>query len=129
MKKPAQSIASPEALNKRLQKTSPATWAVLFGVIAILIGFFAWSFVAKIPVKLTGSASLVANKASLHIKEKDLAKVEVGQKVYILEQVGEVISKNGDTIIASPFNLADGEQYTYTLVVRELHPINFLIGG
>lgn len=129
MKKPVQSIASPEALNKRLQKTSPATWAVLFGVIALLIGFFAWSFFATISVKLTGSASVVSNQASLQIKEKDLAKVNVGQKVYILEQVGEVISKEGNTIIASPFNLNDGEQYTYTLVVRELHPINFLIGG
>ena len=91
MKKPVQSIASPEALNKRLQKTSPATWAVLFGVIALLIGFFAWSFFATISVKLTGSASVVSNQASLQIKEKDLAKVNVGQKVYILEQVGEVI--------------------------------------
>ena len=128
MKKPVQSIASPEALNKRLQKTSPATWVVLIGVIAVLVAFFAWSFVTKISVELTGSASLVANEASLKIKEKDLGKIEVGQKVYILEQEGKVISKDGDKVIASPFNLADGEQYTYTLFV-EFRPISFLIGG
>lgn len=127
MKKKNISIASPDELNKHLQYTSPTTWIVLGATIAILIAFFAWSFIYKIKVKLTGTANIVGGEVSLNVEESSLNKLKVGQKVYISELEGEILSfyDNGQPHVTT-FDLDNGE-YTYCIVINEVRPIDFLL--
>ena len=128
MKKHKSNISSPEELNKHLQKNSPMTWIVLFLVIAILLGFFVWSFLFKMKIKLTGKATVQDHVVTLHVKDTDLSKLAVGQTVYILDQEGKILSFNDDKQpVVSSFNLEDNE-YTYKVFIGEKRPIEFLIG-
>ena len=127
MKKENVAIASPDALNKHLQHSSPLTWVTLGSVIAIILGFFVWSGIYKLPIKLSGLASVANGQASLTVEEKAKEKLEVGTKVYILDQVGELsFDEEGDPIVLN-LNLGDG-QYTYRtdIVIAEMRPIQYL---
>ena len=57
--------------------------------------------------------------------EKPQDKLKVGQKVYILDQVGEIVSIRDRQPVVSSFSLVDGE-YEYTLI-NEMRPIDFLV--
>ena len=128
MKKQVQTISSPEELNKHLQRTSPSTWIVLGSVVGLLLGFFVWSFVYKFKTKITGSATIVSQEVTLNVSGADLSKLEVGQKVYINDKEGEILSfyDNGQPKVSS-FTLSDGT-YSYTIFLKEMRPIDFLIG-
>ena len=127
MKKQQIKISNPDEFNKYLQHTSPMTWIVLGLTIALMIAFFAWSFLFKVKIKLTGQAEVTSGAVTLHIKDSDLNKLEVGQKVCIKNLEGEIISFLDDQPVVSNFALDNGE-YTYTLVLKETRPINFLLG-
>ena len=128
MKKKDISVSNPDELNKHLQHTSPITWLVLGLVTAMIISFFVWSFIYKIPIKLLGQASISSGEVTLVVKDKDLNKLEVGQPVYILDKQGEILSFNDDKQpVISHFDLADGD-YEYKIVLKETRPIDFLIG-
>ena len=127
MKKSQIKISSPEEFNKHLQHNSPFVWIILFVVIAIMISFFAWAILYKLTVKLTGKADIVSGEVTLHIKDSDLNKLEIGQKVVIKDKEGEIISFNDDQPVVSTFALPDDE-YTYTIILRQARPIDFLLG-
>ena len=120
-------ISSPDEINKHLQSTSPFTWIILIAVIALLIAFFTWSFVYKLTVKITGKADISSGAVTLHLSNADLNRLQVGQKVYIEDKEGEILSFNDKTPTVSTFDLSDGE-YTYTLIVGQMRPIDFLLG-
>ena len=128
MKKKAQTISNPEELNKYLQRTSPSTWIVLGLIVTILLGFFVWSFVYKFKTKITGLATITSGEATLNVNNADLGKLEVGQKVYINDKEGEILSfyDNGQPKV-SAFTLDNGT-YTYTIFLKEMRPIDFVIG-
>ena len=126
MKKHVESISSPDELNKHLQYTSPVTWIVLGLTICILLGFFVWSYFARIVEKIKGIATIKDGEVTLVIDDSKKDKIVVGQKVYILEQVGEILEVNNGQPLVSSFNLDDGN-YVYTIVVKEIRPIDFLI--
>lgn len=120
-------ITNPDELNKHLQYTSITTWIVLGAVILSLAGLFAWSFIYKIQEKITGKASISSGAVTLTIEESQKPRLSVGQKVYIADKVGEIKSINDGNPVVSLFDLEDGSNYTYTIVVKEMRPIDFLI--
>ena len=120
------SITNPDELNKCRQYTSPTTWIILGVVILSLASLFAWSFMYKIQEKITGMASIINGEVTLTISDVNRSKLAVGQKVYIADKVGEILSFDDNTPVISLFDLVD-DDYTYTIVVNELRPIDFLI--
>ena len=126
MKKNNKNITNPDELNKNLQYSSPVTWIVLISAVFLLVGFFVWSSIYKIQVKLTGTANIVGGEVTLQIDEQKLDELEKGQKVYISGVEGEILSFNDNQPVISTFALADGE-YAYYIVIKELKPIDFLL--
>ena len=120
------SFSNPDEFNKHLQYTSVTTWVILGAVILSLTALLVWSFVYKIQDKITGKAVITSGEAALVVEESQKSRLAVGQKVYIADKVGEILSIEDGTPIISLFDLADNE-YTYTIVVREIKPIEFLI--
>ena len=120
-------ITNPDDLNKHLQYTSPTTWIILGVVILCLAGLFTWSFIYKIQEKITGKASISSGAVTLTIEESQKPRLAVGQKVYIADKVGEIKSIDDGNPVVSLFDLEDGSNYTYTIVVKEMRPIDFLI--
>ena len=120
-------ISNPDELNKHLQYTSITTWIVLGAVILSLTALLVWSFVYKIQDKITGKAVITSGEAALVVEESQKSRLAVGQKVYIADKVGEILSINDGNPVVSLFDLEDGSNYTYTIVVKEMRPIDFLI--
>jgi len=127
MNKDKISISSPDDLNSHLQRTSIITWLTLILVILVLGAFFVWASIVKIPVKVTGDAHIQNGNVTLHVEEKDLEKLKVGQTVYILEVKGEILSieEDGQPVVSS-FDLPD-QDTKYTILIEEIRPIEFLL--
>ena len=126
MKKKNKTITNPDELNKSLSYSSPITWITLSTVIILLIGFFVWSFIYKIQIKVSGLATINSGNVTLHVDDSDLSSLKQGQYVYISGQKGEIISINeaDKQPVVSSFSLDDGE-YNYYIVIGEKKPIDF----
>lgn len=127
MKKNNKTITNPDELNKNLQYSSPITWIILTSVVFLLLGFFVWSCIYSITFKLTGMASINEGQVTLVIEERSISKLQVGQKVYIAGQEGEILSIKDDHPVVSTFSLQDGD-YEYSIVIGEKKPVEFLLG-
>lgn len=125
MKKTNSTISNPDELNKYLQHSSIVTWLILGLVSVILVGLFVWASIYKLKIKLTGKAIITDEIATLNVGESDLSKLKEGQIVYISGKEGLLSFDNSGKPI-SQFELADGE-YTYSIILKEVKPINFLI--
>ena len=125
MKKQKIKISNPDEINKHLQHTSPATWIILGLVTILVVSFFIWSALYKLTIKIIGKADITSGSVTLHIKDADLNKLAVGQKVYIKDKEGKIISFLDEQPVVSSFDLIDGE-YTYKVVIKEMKPIDFL---
>ena len=119
-------ISSPEKLNDYLKATSIFTWILLGIVIFCLLGIFIWSFSAKITYKIEGEARINGGILSIEIDEKRLNELSVGQVVYVgaCEGVIKSIGEDNKPIIGG-INLEDGE-YSYTIILKTIHPIEYL---
>ena len=119
-------ISSPEKLNDYLKATSIFTWILLGIVIFCLLGIFIWSFSAKITYKIEGEARINGGILSIEIDEKRLNELSVGQVVYVgsCEGVIKSIGEDNKPII-SGIDLEDGE-YSYTIILKTIHPIEYL---
>ena len=120
-------ITNPDELNKHLQYTSISTWIILGAVILSLAGLFTWSFIYKIQEKITGKALISSGVVTLNVEESQKPRLATGQKVYIADKVGEILSFDDGNPVVSLFDLEDGSDYTYTIVIKEMRPIDFLI--
>lgn len=128
MKKEQTSVSNPDELNKYLQRSSFVVWLILGIVASILIAFFVWSMIYKVKVKISGLADISGGEVTLHVEEKSLNQLEVGQKVYIQNQELEISSfDDNKQPIVTKSTLEDGE-YPYYIVIKEAKPIEFLIG-
>lgn len=127
MSKKNVTISNPDELNKHLQYSSPVTWIILSLVILLIAGFFTWSALYKLDVKVSGNATISGGVATLNVNDDSLSKLEVGQKVYISKQEGEILSfdENKQPVVSN-FPIGDGE-YSYYIVIKQIRPINFLI--
>ena len=119
-------ISSSEKLNDYLKATSIFTWILLGIVIFCLLGIFIWSFSAKITYKIEGEARINGGILSIEIDEKRLNELSVGQVVYVgsCEGVIKSIGEDNKPII-SGIDLEDGE-YSYTIILKTIHPIEYL---
>lgn len=128
MKKSVTNITNPEDLDKALKHTSLMTWISLGIVAALLVSFFVWSLLYKIAIKITGIANINSNEVTLHVEKSHLSELMVGQKVFIKDQEGEILSIKVDgQPTVSKMTLADGE-YPYYIVIKQVRPFDFLIG-
>lgn len=127
MKNNNKTITNPDELNKNLQYSSPIIWIILTSVVFLLLGFFVWSCIYSITLKLTGMASINEGQVTLVIEERSIRKLQVGQKVYIAGQEGEILSIKDDQPVISTFSLQDGD-YEYYIVIGEKKPVEFLLG-
>ena len=127
MKKEKGSISSPNELDKYLQHSYPLTWVILGIVTALLIAFFVWSAVYKLEIKLTGNALVSGGEATLEVDDASLDKLKEGQKVYVSNQEGLLSFNDEHKPIVYNISLSDGE-YTYSVIIGEKHPFDFLIG-
>lgn len=125
MKNKNKTINNPDELNKSLSYSSPATWITLSLVILILAGFFAWSFIYKIQVKIFGTAKVTSGNVALEVKAEDLASLKEGQKVYIAGVEGQILSIEDNKPIVSQFTTLNDGDYEYYVVVNEMKPIDF----
>ena len=126
MKKQSKNITNLDELSKHLKYSSPIIWISLSIIISILLGFFVWSFIYKIKVKITGIADINNGMATLHVDEAKLNELKEGQKVYISNQEGQILSFNDNQPVVSTFTLDDGEYDCY-IVIKEIRPIDFLL--
>ena len=126
MKKTPKSISNPDELNKNLQYTSPFTWIILGASALALIGFFVWSCLFTIKVKVFGNATVKDGEVVLVVEESNKNKLAIGQKIIISDKEGSIISIDNNEPVVSRFDLEDGN-YTYTLILEERKPIDFLL--
>lgn len=125
MKKKQAKITNPDELNKNLSYNSPVTWIVLGSVILLLLGFFAWSFIYKIQIKLSGTATVSSGAVTLTLDDQQkLNELRVGQKVFVSGDEGVISSLDGSLPEVSEITLADG-QYSCYVLIKELKPIEF----
>ena len=125
MKKTLKSISNPDELNKNLQYTSPLTWIILGASVLALAGFFVWSCLFTLKVKIFGDATVKDGEVVLAIEDSKKSKLAVGQKVIINDKEGSIITINNNEPVVSKFDLQDGN-YTYTIILEEIKPIEFL---
>ena len=126
-KKESVNISSPDDLNKHLQHSSPVTWVILGVVVLMIIGFFTWSIVYRIKVKVTGQAIVSGGVASLKVDSNSLSKIKAGQVVHISSQEGLLSFNEEKAPIVTGLTLSDGDNYTYYIIVQELRPFDFLV--
>ena len=119
-------ISNPDDLNKHLQYTSVFTWLILSISIIAISGLFAWSCLYKIQDKILGEVVVSSHEATLVVKESEKSRLAVGQKIYVADEVGEILSIIDGNPIISSFDLEDNS-YTCKIVVKEMRPIEFLI--
>ena len=125
MQKKQVKISNPDELNKNLSYNSPVTWIVLGTVILLLVGFFAWSLIYKIQVKLFGTVTNTSGAITLILKDESKSgEIKVGQKVYVTGDEGVISSIDG-SIKVSDITLADGQSLDCYVVINELKPIEF----
>ena len=126
MKKNNVSISNPDELNKHLQHTSLFTWLSLGVVSLLLIGFFVWSSVFKLHIKITGQALVSGGEVTLNIDKNALHKLSINQSFYINGKEGTIISFNesGQPML-SLYDLPDGN---YDDIAYGKRPIEFLVG-
>ncbi len=125
MKQEKKNISTPDELERNLRYNSPFTWATLSLVLVLLIGFFAWASIYKIKVKASGVAEINNNAVTLRVDKAKVSELEPGQKVYIANMEGEILSIVDNVPVVSSFALADGK-YDYYIVLKEMRPIEFL---
>ncbi len=126
MKKENFNISSPDDLNKHLQRSSPVTWIILGVVVLMVIGFFTWSIIYRIKVKVSGYAKVISGVASLNVDSNSLSKIKAGQVVHISSEEGFLSFDEEKKPIVSGLTLNNGD-YTYYIIVQELRPFDFLI--
>ena len=72
-------------------------------------------------------ANINEGQVTLALEEGSFNKLQVGQKVYIAGQEGEILSFKDNQPVVSYFSLQDGN-YEYYIVIEEKKPVDFLLG-
>ena len=129
MKKENQNISNPDELNKILQKTNPLVWITLGIVLLVLVLLLVWSVITTLEIKTHGTANVKSQMASIYVDEAKADGIDVGDKIYISDKEGEIVGvENDGHYTSSNIQLDDGEYDAY-IVVKEIRPIEFLLGN
>ena len=126
-KKVNKNISGPEELDKILKRTNPVVWIVLGAHILLLLNFFLWTVLATIEQKVEMTAVVSDRSVAIYSEEESVKSISAGQKVYIEDEAGTVLSVEDDgTILISDMSLKDGA-YKCKIVIREIKPVEFLM--
>ena len=126
-KKVNKNISGPEELDKILKRTNPVVWIVLGAHILLLLIFFLWTILATIEQKVEMTAVVSDQNVAIYSEEESVKSIAAGQKVYIDDEAGTVLSVEDDgTVLISDMPLKDGA-YKCTIVIREIKPVEFLM--
>lgn len=78
-------INSPESLNDYVKVTNPSLWFILAGVLALMIGVFAWAAFGKIDTNIYVAAEAKSGGIMLYVDETEIDKISVGMSVTIAD--------------------------------------------
>ena len=123
-------ISSPEQLTDYLRVTSPGMWVILAVIIMMLAGVLAWSMVGNIEVRK--SVVAVVSDHEARIISEDADEIADGSSVWIkgreykLDKTMSV--EYGKELLETSTHLPDGNYDAY-IVLKEIHPIEFLFTG
>lgn len=126
-KKVNKNISGPEELDKILKRTNPVVWIVLGVHILLLLNFFLWTIFATIEQKVEMTAVVSDRSVAIYSEEESVKSIAAGQKVYIEDEAGTVLSVEDDgTVLISDMPLKDGA-YKCKIIIREIKPVEFLM--
>ena len=121
-------INSPEQLTDYLRVTNPGIWLVLIAVIVLLAGIVAWSAVGTL--ETTADATVVVEDHTATVVPLGAETLDAGMPMRIAGQEYVIAASDTDeygrNIGAAEVNLPDGT-YEGTVVVEQIHPIQFLL--
>lgn len=80
--KSLKSISSPDDLNEYVKVANPGVWALLIGIIFLLLGFIAWGVFGKIDTKVTSFAVVDNERGITYISEDKLS--DINDSSYII---------------------------------------------
>jgi len=129
-KEKAERISSPEQLNDYLHVTTPAMWAVLIGVVLILVSLFLWSSVTAVESFTAGEGEVRDGVLTIHLDDgEDARQVEVGMDAKVGDLVAPVLSvgsdRDGNLIAVAKMDLPDG-RYSASVGYRSTQIIEIL---
>lgn len=123
-------ISSPEQLTDYLRITNPGVWVILTAVILLLAGLFAWSMIGTL--ETTASVKVIVANDNAQIVPVDAAIITEGMIFRVNSEEYTVALADNDDLgryygLAS-VDLPDGI-YDGTIVVDQVHPIDFLLSN
>lgn len=123
-------ISSPEQLTDYLRITNPGVWVILTAVILLLAGLFAWSMIGTL--ETTASVKVIVANDNAQIVPVDAATITEGMIFRVNSEEYTVALADNDDLgryygLAS-VDLPDGI-YDGTIVVDQVHPIDFLLSN
>lgn len=130
-KKSIERISSPEQLDEYLHVTSPAVWAVLIAVAALLVGLLIWSSVTAVESYAEGMAEARDGVLTVTFTDENKAKnivpgmnVSVGELEVPILFVGQ--NENGRPIAVAEADVPDGS-YTAKVGYKRMQIIRLLL--
>lgn len=91
-KKSLERISSPEQLNHYIRVSTPSVWLLLAAIVVLLCGVCVWGVFGHMDTTLPVVALAQEQSVTAYIKEADVDKVEVGDKVLVGSTEGKVLA-------------------------------------
>lgn len=114
-KKSIDRVSSPEQLNEYIRVANPGVWMVLAAIVILLIGAVVWGVVGHIDTTVTAVSVVENGTMRVYVKETDVGKIKLGQKVRMEDGEGTVAE-----IAAEPV-MVDGQFTDYMCHIGALH--------
>jgi len=141
-------INSPESLNDYVKVTNPSVWAVLLGVLVLIIGAFVFGTSGVINTDVSAAVDVDGGKATAYVDEAEVGKISPDMKIringvdYSFESIGDrpvkaseldefLLHKSGMEAsqwlypISVDGTIKDGV-YTGTITVEQVSPISYV---
>lgn len=123
-------ISSPEQLTDYLKITNPGVWVILSAVILLLAGLFAWSMIGTL--ETTATVKVIVSNDTAQIVPIDTDIITEGMVFRVnSEEYTVALAENDDLgryFGMASVDLPDGI-YDGTIVVDQVHPIDFLLNN
>ena len=123
-------ISSPEQLTDYLRITNPGVWVILSAVILLLAGLFAWSMIGTL--ETTATVKVIVSNDTAQIVPIDTDIITEGMVFRVnSEEYTVALAENDDLgryFGMASVDLPDGI-YDGTIVVDQVHPIDFLLNN
>lgn len=149
VRKKGPASASPENLDDYIRVTSPPVWAVLIGILVLVLGVFLWSALGQLKVEVNSSALAKNGTMTCYVPLQYSAYINADSTVTVAgqtlrcgdAQVRKVLTSGEDAEMLigygiDPANVvalelpvsADDGLYDAALVVETVSPIKLIVG-